>query len=104
MIRRDFLKLIGIGGVTTGAGTIIGYPMPLEKIGLSNSSSNGGGSSSPSTSVSPNPPEPEFCKELQFGEVFDGRIVSMTTFRGELWIATERRVYAIKERNGQAKD
>lgn len=42
--------------------------------------------------------EPEFYKELQFGESFDGRIVSMTQFQGDLWVATERRVYMIKER------
>lgn len=34
-------------------------------------------------------------KELQFGESFEEKIVSMTTFQGELWIATEKGVYKI---------
>jgi ligand-binding sensor domain-containing protein len=37
-------------------------------------------------------------KELQFGQPFTGKIVSMTTFQGNLWIATEEGVYRIKER------
>ena len=36
-------------------------------------------------------------KELRFGEPFTGKIVSMTTFQGNLWIATENGVYEIRE-------
>lgn len=36
-------------------------------------------------------------KELQFGEHFEGRIVSMCNFEGNLWIATEKGVYRIKK-------
>lgn len=36
-------------------------------------------------------------KELQLGEPFTGKIVSMTTFQGNLWIATEEGVYRIRE-------
>ena len=36
-------------------------------------------------------------KELQLGEPFVGKIVSITTFQGNLWIATEEGVYRIKE-------
>ena len=37
-------------------------------------------------------------KELQFGEPFAGKIVSMTKFQGNLWIATEESVYRIKDK------
>ena len=36
-------------------------------------------------------------KELQLGEPFTGRIISMTEFQGNLWIATEEGVYRIRE-------
>lgn len=39
-----------------------------------------------------------FYKDVQFGESFAGKIVSMTTFQGDLWIATEKRVYRIKDK------
>lgn len=35
-------------------------------------------------------------KELQLGEPFTGKIVSMTTFQGNLWIATDRGVYRVR--------
>lgn len=35
-------------------------------------------------------------KELQLGEPFEGKVVSMINFQGNLWIATERDVYRIR--------
>ena len=40
----------------------------------------------------------EPVKDIQFGEPFTGKIVSMTTFQGTLWIVTEESVYRIREK------
>ena len=37
-------------------------------------------------------------KELQFGQPFTGKIVSMTKFQGNLWIATKEGVYRIRDK------
>ena len=36
--------------------------------------------------------------DLQFNTPFEGKVVSMVEFQGNLWIATERGVYRIRER------
>ena len=35
-------------------------------------------------------------KDIQFGEPFSGKIVSMCKFQDNLWVATENEIYRIK--------
>lgn len=61
-------------------------------------SSSASGHPSSESSSEPSSSNIIFYKELQFGEPFSGKIVSMCVFQGNLWIATERGVFLIKER------
>ena len=116
MKRRDLLKsclfapFVGLFKKKTRSGTKVIADVPkgltakdicnmaLEKINEPECTPSGDQSQPSSSSHSYKDTPIEFFKELQFGEVFEGKIVSMCTFQDELWVATERDVYRIKER------